>query len=308
MTSPPRPDPRVGRILTDSERVARMAAETSPAILDEVLRTAFTISEFHLLTAWHCVRDIHDKALWFRIRIDNMTGSQRYIYLPVKLCNHHEQLDVAVLSIDGNRLDEGRLTEGHASSVLREAMIPLSTQVDLNDLVRVAGFPVSAPSSDNDISACAVVALAMPFGGVKCLKLFGPAFAAVDPVDPHGLSGGPVLHVELTADGKTSTEVAIGIVRAVPIGWTQHPQAASGGGLLATHIHDAAGVLTEVHDALTKRSKSSVLIPSWVQESLLKLNNLAGEGILLDNRELRSLRKAVVLDYIFEQRHGQGSS
>ena len=55
MTMTPPSGPRVGRILADEERTARMASEVAFAVPDEVLRSAFAISARHILTAWHCV-------------------------------------------------------------------------------------------------------------------------------------------------------------------------------------------------------------------------------------------------------------
>ena len=61
---------RVGRILTDAERARRVAAEDAAGWAGEQLRSAFAISAGHVLTAWHCVRDLLDggEPLWFRLR------------------------------------------------------------------------------------------------------------------------------------------------------------------------------------------------------------------------------------------------
>lgn len=291
-----RVDPRVGRLLTASERVIRMAAETVPAIPDEVRRTAFAISGSHLLTAWHCVRGIQDTPLWFRIRTRSVTQSRQYAYIPVKPINVHELLDVAVLAVDGGRLDDVTLTEGEASAALMSVSIALGTQVGVYDLVRVVGFPLTAPSCDCDINACSVVAVAAPLGEATCLKLYGPSFAAVDPVDPHGLSGGPVLSLQAAPDGERAREAAVGIVRAVPTGWDPNSHTAVGGGLLATHMLEAASVLTEVGDALARSSNAG--IPKIVHEGFAVIENLQVQGMLLDNEEFRSLRKEVVLEHI----------
>jgi hypothetical protein len=239
-----RADPRVGRLLTASERVIRMATETAPAVSGEVRRTAFAISDRHMMTAWHCVREIQENPLWFRIRVHSTAQPRQYAYIPVKTCNSSESLDLAILNVDSDRLDDVSLTDGEASTALTSATISLGAQVDVYDLVRVIGFPVTAPSCDCDVNACSVVAVAAPFGEVACLKLFGPAFAAVDPVDPHGLSGGPVLSPQRASDGKILGEAAVGIVRAVPTSWDSGPHTAVGGGLIATHVQDERKSLT----------------------------------------------------------------
>lgn len=291
-----RVDPRVGRLLTTSERVVRLTAETAPAIPDEVRRTAFAISGRHLLTAGHCVRGIGDVPLWFRLRVQNAARARQYAYIPVKAAKIHELLDVAVLTVDSGRLDDAELTEGEASAALLNASIALGTQVGVYDLVRVVGFPMTSPSCDCDINACSVVAVSAPLGEATCLKLYGPSFAAVDPVDPHGLSGGPVLSLQTAADEGCAQEAAVGIIRAVPTGWHSSAHTAVGGGLLATHMLEAASALTEVGDALSRSSNAR--IPKLVDYGFAVIENLQGQGLLLDNEEFRSLRKEVVLEHI----------
>jgi len=208
-----------------------MEAEISPAIMGEVRRTAFAISERHLLTAWHCVRGIHDGPLWFRLRGHDTSKPRHYAYIPVETSSIHEPLDVAVLRLDGGRLGDANLTDGEASAILTGAVISLGTRVDIWEQVRVAGFPMTAPSCDCDVYGCQVHAVAAQLGDVTCLKLFGPSFAAVDPADPHGLSGGPVLGLQPGSTEQPALEVAVGVIQAVPKGPASGPHTAVGGGL-----------------------------------------------------------------------------
>jgi hypothetical protein len=83
---------------------------------------------------------------------------------------------------------------------------------------------------------------------VAGLKLYGDAFAAVSPVDPHGLSGAPVLRLPGTSH-ESGPPVAIGVIRAVPRG-SLH-RVAAGGCLIATRIEDVADTLPEVAAALS---------------------------------------------------------
>lgn len=243
--------PRVGRILTDQERIARRADETARFLAGEVLRTAFAVSDTYVLTAWHCVSGSIDERVWLRLR-QPASEKPRYAYVPLRLANRSEPIDVAVLAIDKPSLAEASLTEAAAAEMLRAASIPLSTELELRDQVRVMGFPLSAPSMDSDVNAASVVALDLPFGSVTAVKLYGDAFAAMDPVNPRGMSGGPVLRqMASAASGDRATrapEAAVAVIRAAPRGMDRY--ASSGGSLIATHIADVAAALPEIAELL----------------------------------------------------------
>ncbi|MBK6872783.1 MAG: tetratricopeptide repeat protein [Kineosporiaceae bacterium] len=213
-----------------------MAAEDAAGWAGEQLRSAFAISAGHVLTAWHCVRDLLDggEPLWFRLRATG-TG-QAYDYLPVVLADHDTAWDVAVLTVDDDRLRQIGLDVARATEVLAAAVIPLGMEVKPGDPVRVLGFPSNAPTSADHDTELADVAL--PLGSVHALKLTGPAFAACDPVHPAGLSGGPVVRRCRVAG--MDRDVAVALVRALPRG--QEPGVALGGSLVATRIEDVAGV------------------------------------------------------------------
>lgn len=234
--------------MTDAERVARMANETAPFIDGEVLRTAFAVSDTYVLTAWHCVAAQRDERVWFRLR-QHASAIPRYFYVPLRLSSHSPWLDVAVLTIDQQSLPAASLTMAAASEMLRAASIPLSPQVEIRDHVRVMGFPLSAASADSDTNAATVVDPVLPVGSVTVVKLHGDAFAAVDPVNPRGLSGGPVLKQNPGLGGSSDTEAAVAVVRGAPRG--MDPGTSSGGALLATHIADVAEALPEIAALLT---------------------------------------------------------
>jgi hypothetical protein len=237
-------DLRAGRLLTSAEKAARAADEAAFATGNEVLRSAFAISAQHVLTAWHCVRDVTQEPalLWFRAR--EKPGIPSYAYIPVRLSNYDETFDVAALAIDWHRLGEANLTQAQTTAFLSEVSIPLSTGVTLHEQLQVMGFPESASGADGDTNWASVVDTKLPLGAATGLKLYGSAFAAVSPVDPHGLSGGPVLRAGTGGDSRA----AVAVIRAAPT--SSMAGAASGGGLIATRIQDVAGRLPEIAVAL----------------------------------------------------------
>jgi Trypsin-like peptidase domain len=242
----PRP-PRVGRIVTDQERDVRIANETAAELPREVLRSAFAIGERFVLTAWHCVDDALAEALglWLRLR-SSRSGRRSYDYVPVRVSNYDHIYDVAVLTIDLQRLPQANLTESAACALLAEATIPLGAEVGINDHAQVVGFPESSSSADSDTNAAQIVDVALAVGEVEALKLYGPAFAAVSPVNPHGLSGAPVLSISNSSD--RGPYAAVGVIRAAPVGIA--PGIAGGGSIVATRIADVADRLPEVGVAM----------------------------------------------------------
>ena len=220
--------PQVGRIMTDTERLARMMNEYADYIDGEELRSAFAINDTHVLTAWHCVADSADKRVWLRLRQQaSDIRSSGYTYVPLRVANFDTLIDVAVLKIDEFGLAEARLTGNAASEILSWASIGLSTRVWLHEKVRVIGFPASASSADRDSNAAEVVDLDLRVGDATAIKLYSDAFAAVDPVDPRGMSGGPVLRRTANAPQSLASEAVVAIIRAVPRG--MYPNTASGG-------------------------------------------------------------------------------
>jgi len=181
-------EPQVGRIMTTQERAVRMANESASSIAGEELRSAFAISEAYVLTAWHCVSDRADEVNWFRLRYLSIQGL-RSVYVPMRIVNFSSVLDVAVLAVDGQSLVQADLEWSTASGILRAASFQLSKRVEVADPVRVRGFPLSAASADSDTNTATVVDLWLAVGGARAIKLYGDAFAAVDPVNPRGLSG-----------------------------------------------------------------------------------------------------------------------
>lgn len=227
-----------------------MADEGAADIPGEGLRSAFAISTEYVLTAWHCVRDAstHGDTLWFRLRVAEPGAPRHYAYLPVRVLSYNAAFDVAVLVVDRARLAEAGLSAGEAEKLMASSVIPLGVDVSVYEHVRVMGFPTNAPSADSDTLAARVVDLTLPLGEVTGLKLIGESFAAVDPVNPRGLSGGPVLKSRPAGTGDEGVEVAVGVVRGVPVG--RYPDTALGGGLIATRVEDVAGLVPEIAGAL----------------------------------------------------------
>ena len=241
-----------------------MADEAAFALTGEILRSAFAISALHVLTAWHCIRNaaVDWSSLWFRLRSGN-PRERSYVYIPMRVTNYDETFDVAALTIDAQRLDEARLTTASARALLDQASIPLDATVHDGDPVQVMGFPESGSSADSDTNAANVVATRIPLGDVSGMKLFGPAFAAVSPVDPHGLSGGCV--VKQSGIAGEPSYVAVGVVRAAPTG----PVAGipAGGCLIATRIEDLADRIPEVSAALRQSAHTAPQLAPAVHAS-----------------------------------------
>jgi hypothetical protein len=196
--------------MTSQERLARIANESASYVDGEQLRSAFAISDIHVITAWHCVADNFDQRVWFRLR-QQASAAPRYLYVPLRLTNFSVPIDIAVLTVDESGLAEVNLTAGIARAMLRAAAIRLSGRVRLHDQVRVIGFPASASSADNDANAATVVDLDLAVGNTMAVKLYGDAFAAVDPVNPRGLSGGPVLRQEAGRTRDVAAEEAVAV-------------------------------------------------------------------------------------------------
>ena len=240
--------------MTDAERAARMKNEAAAEIPGEILRTAFAISARHILTAWHCTTDSQGEnaELWFRLR--EATGRQ-YIYIPVRVSNYDTRLDIAALAIDFRRLSAS-LTIETAERALSDAMVTLSTQVSLDDQIQLRGFPASNTSADSDTIGARLEDAELALGDSTGLKLYADAFAAGSPVNPHGLSGSPVLRISAAQD--SARPCAVGVVRAVPVG--SLPHAAVGGSIVATRMADLVGFLPEAtaaHAAIPRTELAS---------------------------------------------------
>jgi len=68
---------------------------------------------------------------------------------------------------------------------------------------------------------------------------------------------------------------------------------------------EAAGVLTEVSDALARSLSSRFPVPRTLDRGFGFIDNLHSQGRLLDNQEYRDLRKEVVLDHIRREQEQQ---
>jgi hypothetical protein len=194
------------------------------------------------------VRDDHEatNALWFRLRAEG--SRRRYIYIPVRVSNYDKLFDAAALTIDDQRLSEASLSFSDAEQHLADAMIPLAGNVSRDDNVVLVGFPASGSTADSDTNNAEIVDTDFPLGEVVGMKLHGDAFGAISPVDPHGLSGGPVLREAIT--GEDAIYSAVGIVRAAPRGVI--PNAAAGASVVASRISDLVGLIPEVAVALSR--------------------------------------------------------
>jgi Trypsin-like peptidase domain len=233
-------DVRVGRLMTDDERAARMEDEKAAVIDGEILRTAFAIDARHVLTAWHCTVDHQDRELqlWFRMR----TAVQReYVYIPVRVSHYDIRLDVACLTIDLLRLEGEPLDIESAERFLSDAALILSRQVDIRDQVQLLGFPSTNTGADSDTIDARVVDNAMDLGDSIGIKLFSDFLAASIPASPSGMSGSPVMCLE-PHEGSSRVRV-VGVIRGYPGG--PKPDVTVGGSMVATRMSDVIGLLPE---------------------------------------------------------------
>ena len=282
MTSAPLAAPRVGRILIGAERAA---AESGGLAAGEMLRSAFVITGPYVLTAWHCVRDATDaEPVWFRVRPDAGQAGQPYAYLPLRVVNADKKLDLAVLALDADLLAGESLSAADAAGLLTGMIIPVGRYVDIGEQVRVMGFPASKPGSDSDTFAADVIDTVLLLGSVNCLKLRGDEFAAYDPVDPHGLSGGPVLKARDVSLGASAGEVAVGLVRGVPERERDGTYggaviASSGGAVIASRLADAVQ-LPEIGAALVADASRARRQSDYLEEIAKRVpaGGLRGRG------------------------------
>lgn len=239
---------QIGRLVTSVERTARMANEGAAAVGDEILRSAFVIGGRFILTAWHAIKREYEASepLWFRFRRESQ-GRRSYAYLPVRVTNYDELFDVTALTLDSRRIAEVDISMHAAGELLAEISVPVGIDIRDNDQVQVIGFPANHTGADSDTNSAIVVATRVPLGDMTGLKLFGDAFAAASPVDPRGMSGGPVLRTS-RASGESAYQ-AVGIIRAAPRG--SITGAAAGGGIIATLIEDVADRLPEIGMAIS---------------------------------------------------------
>jgi hypothetical protein len=236
-----------------------MVREGAREVPGEVRRSAFAISDRHVITAWHCIREAAEdrEALWFRLRRDALDGRQ-YCYIPLRVTNYDDAFDIAALAVDSRRLAGADLSAEASHALLAEAAIPLGEAISVGDQTQIVGFPSSATGADSDTNIAEVVDTALPLGNVTGLKLYCSALAAVDPVDPHGLSGGPVI---TNVAGPTGHgRYAVAAIRAAPRGTLSG--AASGGGLVATLFQDVAARIPEVAVALSRAQAARATTPT----------------------------------------------
>jgi hypothetical protein len=261
---------RVGRLVAgEEERAARQANEGGATVNPEWLRSAFAISPKYLLTAWHCVRGLEDDPLWFRIwrgeqsenlQAENHPNLQDFIhdqvaYLPVTIVDHDELLDIALLSVDHSSLRREGLSLAAATRLLKHYSFQPGIAVDLGEEVQVKGYPKNAPAGWPHTISARVTDLYQSLGSVSVMKLFSGDLSAAEPVNPRGMSGGPVL--SLTRPGGTQG-AAIGVVRQVPRGDSPLMSASGdrtsslGGALLATSMEEIAKRFPQVADVLVE--------------------------------------------------------
>jgi len=240
---------RAGRILIGPDELAQDQASPGEGVSE--VRSGFAISGPHVLTAWHCTRkdpQAPQAPLWFRLR--DPETRHGYHYVPVRVTSFDADLDVAVLSVESSRLPAD-LTEPEASRVLERAAIPIAAGLPEGTQVKVMGFSQSKYAFDGDTYEATIRDPADMQYGIRCMKLYGEAFASQQPVSVDGLSGGPVLKAVSRGQGKAPDYVAVGVVRLSLISLraaeaaakgAAYPDGTLGGEFLAARLADVAGL------------------------------------------------------------------
>lgn len=250
----------VGRLLKSDEVDPATGQITSGADC----RTGFVIPGGFILTAWHCVTDLGGTSAKGWIQFRGSLASP--LTLPVAYSDHSPSLDAAVMALDTSRLHGAQPAD--ALNALARLALPLSTECNYHDNVRIEGFPISSPNPNGHSVGGRVHDIQASIGTTQAIKLHVDELAAASPEQAGGLSGGPVLRHH------RGSETVVGIVRSYPSstleGITQQPNGsystvyrtvAIGGALIVSRIKDIALIFPGVagavahHDAELEKAK-----------------------------------------------------
>jgi hypothetical protein len=215
------------------------------------LRSAFAIGDGYVITAWHCIKGIDTSTrIWLRLQADTL--EQEYVDVPLLYEKHVEKLDVALLVFDETAPSTAGayLPEHKLRSFLDSVAIPLGTQIESHDRVRIGGFPERNPSRFSVMLAGTVDSAAATVGSGRAIRLHVPAFAAQHAEVPRGISGGPMLR--RYPDG---TERAVGVVFAFPP--STEGDGSLGGEVLGRHLADLRHAFPGVDHALQRSGPES---------------------------------------------------
>ena len=222
----------VGRLLTATEREVWPGGE---------LRAGFVVSGGHVLTAWHCVRDIGGTAARAWLRLQPLNPDEQYVDVPVRYVDHAVDLDAAVLTFDGSTVaDAERLRV-----VLDRVALPLGTEVRAHDPVRVGGFPQRNPAVYPTLLNGVVASADALIGRTSAVRVHVNALAARHAEQPAGLSGGPLLR-----QLPDLTEEVVGVVSAFPA--AVDGRGAIGGWVLCRRMADLADRFPALDDVLRR--------------------------------------------------------
>jgi hypothetical protein len=174
--------------------------------------------------------------------------------VPLLYEKHVEKLDVALLVFDETAPSTAGayLPEHKLRSFLDSVAIPLGTQIESHDRVRIGGFPERNPSRFSVMLAGTVDSAAATVGSGRAIRLHVPAFAAQHAEVPRGISGGPMLR--RYPDG---TERAVGVVFAFPP--STEGDGSLGGEVLGRHLADLRHAFPGVDHALQRSGPVKIL-------------------------------------------------
>ena len=228
----------VGRLLSSEERAAWPQG---------ALRSAFVISNTHVLSAWHCVQALGGTSTRAWLRLQPRNAAELYVDVPVKYEAHRPDMDAALLTVDRARFPEVGDTEAVDSLLvhLAHAALPLGCDVYAHERVRIGGFPERNPARYPTLFSGKVESANALIGGAQAIRVFVPEFAARYAERPDGMSGGPLLR-----RSAGMSERVVGIVSSYP--QAHGDQGATGGTVLCRRIRDLSDDFPVVGGALRR--------------------------------------------------------
>ncbi|WP_212994680.1 trypsin-like peptidase domain-containing protein [Actinoplanes auranticolor] len=246
----------------------------------DAVRSAFPIGDGHVLTAWHCVRAIGGSAarLWLRLQPRHPGGAA--IDIPVFYVDHEATLDAALLAFDEQRAmpsHDGELED--LVSYLDAVALPLTTEIEAYDQVRVAGHPERNPARYSVIYTGKVQQATSRIGKRSVVRVHVASFGSRSAEIPSGMSGGPLLR----RDPDSGVETVVGFVSTFPTQLSAEGTAeALGATVLCGRIADLRERFQAVEKALLRQVARLATVSAAVEERLSE-DAIAAHRVILES-------------------------
>ena len=246
------------------------------------LRSAFSIGNGFVVTAWHCLKDLGEQSArpWLRLSAPRLDA--RFIDVPLKYHEHVAEFDAAVLALDDERreVNSGSSFGAELAFTLKyldSVAIPLGAKVSVHDTIRIGGFPESDPLGRHPVMISGnVESVTGPFQSHEVIRLHLRAAAARFPDKLSGVSGGPLLCFD-----RDGVEKAVGVFYGYPP--TDSGREAVGGTGICHRLADIAEHLGPVAvaisssrvDTLPRFSSSGRIVPAPNESSVRERRTIA---------------------------------